>query len=150
MQRNTETGLLYYRVGKNGVMTNFQAWLPGWEEHKITEYDVSFQEGLKEYKREHCDLDQALQNLKYQPLVMISKDFWVPTARQLTELEVENNATRQGCLEHRMMAKWAEAQARCNAEIQALNDSIKKQRDEIIAKGNETTQKNTIIQLMEM
>ncbi len=76
------------------------------------------------------------------------KDFWVPSTQQLAELEAENNATRRGYLERRMMVEWAEEQARHNAEIQALNDSIKKQSDEIIAKGNEMTQKNTITQLM--
>jgi hypothetical protein len=72
---------------------------------------------------------------------IISKDFWVPSTQQLAELEAENNVTRQGYLECRMMAEWAEAQAICNAEIQAQNDSIKKQRDKIIAKGNEMAQK---------
>ncbi len=46
------------------------------------------------------------------------------------------------------MAEWAEAQATLNTEIQAENDAIKKQRDEIIVKGNETTRKNTITKLM--
>ena len=127
MLNSGETGLLYYRVGKDGVMTNFQAWLRGWKEHKITEYDVSFQEGLREYKREAYDLNQALNHLEYQPLVTISKDFWVPSARQLAELEGENNTMRRGYVERRMMAEWAEKQALRNAEIQAQNDAIKKQ-----------------------
>ncbi len=37
-----ESNLLYYKVGKEGVITNYQAWLRGWREHKITEFDVSF------------------------------------------------------------------------------------------------------------
>ncbi len=114
------------------MITNFQAWLRGWKEHKITEYDVSFQEGLREYKSDQYDLDQALKNLKYQLLVMISKDFWHPTARQITELEAESNTTRRGYFEHRIMAKWTETQAEHSAEIQSQNDSIKKQRGEII------------------
>ena len=44
---NNETGLLYYKVGKDGVITNLQAWLRGWKETKINEYDVSFQEALR-------------------------------------------------------------------------------------------------------
>ncbi len=47
-----------------------------------------------------------------------------------------------------MMAEWAEAQAVRNAEIQAQNDSVKKQRDEIITKGNETARRNMITKLM--
>jgi hypothetical protein len=47
-----------------------------------------------------------------------------------------------------MMATWATRQAGRNAEIQASNDSIKKQRDEIITKGNEAARKNMIMNLM--
>jgi hypothetical protein len=47
-----------------------------------------------------------------------------------------------------MMAKWAEGQAKINAIIKATNDTIKKQRDEIIAKGDESTRKNMITKLM--
>jgi hypothetical protein len=145
---NNETGLLYYKVGKDGVITNFQAWLRGWKEHKITEYDVYFQEGLRDYKRELYDLDKELQELEYQPMVTISEDFWVPTAMQLVELEAETNVTRRGYNERRMMAEWAEIQAEKNAEIKAKNDTVKKQRDEIVVKGNETARKNTITNLM--
>ena len=41
-----------------------------------------------------------------------------------------------------MMAQWAEEQAKVNATIKATNDTIKKQRDEIITKGNDATQKH--------
>jgi hypothetical protein len=77
-----ETGLLYYKVGKDGAVTNFQAWLRGWKEHKITEYDMFFQEGLHDYKLEPYDMKAALRTLEYQPLLMISKDFWVPSRVQ--------------------------------------------------------------------
>jgi hypothetical protein len=30
-----ETGLLYYKVRKDGAVTNFQAWLRGWKEHNV-------------------------------------------------------------------------------------------------------------------
>jgi hypothetical protein len=46
------------------------------------------------------------------------------------------------------MAVWAEKQAERCAEIKAMNDTVKKQRDKIIAKGNEVTHKNTITNLM--
>jgi hypothetical protein len=121
---NNETGLLYYKVGKDGAVTNFQAWLRGWKEHKITEYDVFFQEGLREYMREPYDIPATLQNLEYQPLLTISNDFWVPTARQISELDAEMNATRKGYMERKMMAEWAQEQTAQNAEIQARNDSI--------------------------
>ena len=47
-----------------------------------------------------------------------------------------------------MMANWAEEQAKVNVTIKAANDTIKKQRDEIIARGNDVTRKNTITKLM--
>jgi len=51
-------------------------------------------------------------------------------------------------MERRMMVDWAEEQAKINAEIKAKNDTIKKQRDEIVAKDNETARKNVITGLM--
>ncbi len=68
---------------------------------------------------------------------MVSKDFWVPTANQITELAAKPDLTLRGYMERHMMADWAEVQAKINAEIKAKNDTIKKQRDEIVAKGNE-------------
>jgi hypothetical protein len=135
-------------VGRDGVITNFQAWLRGWKDHKIMEYDVTFQECLREYKRNEYDLDKELSKLEYQPLLTISKDFWVPTTQEIVELEAETNSVRRGYLARRMMATWATRQAGRNAEIQASNDSIKKQRDEIITKGNEAARKNMIMNLM--
>ncbi len=88
---SNETSLLYYKVGKDGVITNYQAWLRGWREHKITKFDVIFQEGLRELKRKWLDLEAELQGLEYQPMVTILKEFWVPTRMQLRELEAETN-----------------------------------------------------------
>jgi hypothetical protein len=51
-------------------------------------------------------------------------------------------------MERRMMAEWAEEQSKINVIIKATNNTIKKQRDEIIVKGNESTRKNTITKLM--
>jgi len=62
---SAETTILYYKVGKEGIMTNYQAWLRGWREHKITEFDVFFQEGLRELKRKTYDLEDELQGLEY-------------------------------------------------------------------------------------
>jgi hypothetical protein len=59
-------------------------------------------------------------------------------------LDAETNATRRGYLERRMMAEWAEAQDTQNAEIQANNNAVKKQRDKIIMKGNDMARCNMI------
>ncbi len=93
-------------------------------------------------------MDAELRRLEYEPLMTISKDFWVPTPEEMVELEAETNSTRRGFLERRMMAQWASLQAMRNAEIQARIDAIKKERDDIIAKGNEMTRKNVITSLM--
>jgi hypothetical protein len=45
-------------VGKDRVVTNFQALLREWKEQKIPKYDVNFQECLCQYKREEYDLAQ--------------------------------------------------------------------------------------------
>jgi len=139
---SNETNLLYYKVGKEGMVTNYQAWLRGWREHKITELDVFFQEGLRELKRKEYSLEDELRGLEYQPLVTISKEFRVPSAAQLLILEAEASNVRRGYLERSMMAQWAEEQAKLNATIKATNDTIKKQRDEIITKGNDATQEH--------
>jgi len=121
-----ETNLLYYKVGKEVVVTSYQAWLRGWREHKITEFDVFFQEGLRELKRKEYSLEDELRGLEYQPLVTISKEFRVPSAAQLLILEAEASNVRRGYLERSMMAQWAEEQAKLNATIKATNDTIKK------------------------
>lgn len=141
---SAETTILYYKVGKEGVMTNYQVWLLGWREHKITEFDMFFQVGLRELKRKTYDLEDELQGLEYQPLVTISKELWVPMAAQLSVLENELNDISRGYMECRMMAEWAEGQAKINVIIKAMNDTIKQQHDEIIVEGNELTCKNMI------
>jgi hypothetical protein len=80
---SSKTSLLYCKVEKEGIVTNYQAWLRGWREHKITEFDVFFQEGLRELKRKEFDLEEELQGLEYQRMVTISKECWVPTREQL-------------------------------------------------------------------
>jgi hypothetical protein len=86
---SSETTLLYYKIDKEGVITNYQAWLRGWREHKITEFDVFFQEGLRELKQKEYDLEEELKGLEYQPLVTISKEFWVPSTGKILVLEAE-------------------------------------------------------------
>ena len=104
------------------------------ERNEINEYDVSFQEAFGTYQPERYDLEDELKQLEYIPLVMISKDFWVPTADQINDLAAQADPTLRGYMERHMMADWAEKQAKTNAEIKAKNDSIKKQRDEILQK----------------
>lgn len=42
--QNTEkvVGTLYYRIGKNGMKTNFLHWFRSWKDYKITEHAAEF------------------------------------------------------------------------------------------------------------
>ncbi len=102
---------LYYKVGKEGVITKYQAWLRSWREHKITEFDLFFQEGLRDLMQKKIDLENELKGLHYQPLVTKSKEFWVPNKKQQSLLEEEKNDVKRGYMERSMMADWAEKQA---------------------------------------
>jgi hypothetical protein len=61
--------------------------LRGWREHKITEFDVIFQEGLRELKIKESNLEIELLGLQYQLLVTISEELWAPTEEKHEELE---------------------------------------------------------------
>jgi len=52
-------------------------------------------------------MEDKLRDLEYQPLLTISKEFWVPSVDQLMQLEAEANDVRRGYMERRMMAQWA-------------------------------------------
>lgn len=43
-----------------------------------------------------------------------------------------------------MMAEWAKEQMKTNSTITVMNDTIQKQFNEVIARGNKSTHKNTI------
>jgi hypothetical protein len=95
------------RLARKGLLPTIKAWLRGWREHKITEFDVFFQEGLRELKRKEYNMEDKLRDLEYQPLLTISKEFWVPSVDQLMQLEAEANDVKRGYMERRMMAQWA-------------------------------------------
>lgn len=81
---------------------------------------------MRTYQCKQYDLEGEVKQLEYLPLVMISKDFWLPTADQINDLTAQADPTLHGYMEHRMIANWAEEQAKTNAEIKAKNDTIKK------------------------
>ncbi len=80
-------------------------------------------------------------------MATILKKFWVPEEEELKELENKTNEVKRSYRECRMMAEWAGRQAKINATIKAANNKIKNQCDEIIARGNEATCKNTTTRL---
>ncbi len=79
---------------------------------KINEFDVFFQEGLRDLKCKKYDLKDELQGFEYQPLVVILREFCVPAEEQLFSLEAETNDVRRGYMERSMMEEWAEEQAK--------------------------------------
>ncbi len=85
--------LLYYKFGKQGVVTDYQAWL-----YKMTEFNDSFQEGLWKLKcRKYNNIE--LEGLEYEPVATISNDFLAPTEDQLDRLEGETNDVKRGYME---------------------------------------------------
>ena len=136
-------GTLYYRVGKNGTETNFLDWYRSWKDYKITEFAAEYRETLREFKRKQYDMDAELTLLQNEPLLPISKDYWIPEVSQIALLTAEADETRRGYLERRMFGQWATTQATINADIKTRNENKKKQRDEIISRGGEA-RKTTI------
>ena len=64
-------------MGREGVVTNYQASLQSWREHKITEFDV-FSHEVRELMQVNIDFKNELQGLEYQPTI-IWREFWVPS-----------------------------------------------------------------------
>jgi hypothetical protein len=50
----------------------------------------------------------------------------------------------RGYMECKMMAEWAKEQMKTHATIMVMNDTIQKQFNEVIARGNKSTHKNPI------
>jgi len=146
-QGNNQTGVLYYRVGKNGTETNFLQWFRSWKDYKITEFDAEYRDALREFKRKEYNIEDELKVLQYEPEIPITKDYWTPDADEVALLTKEADATARGYLEKSMFASWARKQLILNAEIKTKNDNLKKMRDEIIARGGEArkTMISTII-----
>jgi hypothetical protein len=141
------SGVLYYRVGKNGTETNFLQWFKSWKGHKSTVFDAEYRDALREFKRKECNIEDELKVLQYEPEIPIKKDSWTPDADEIALLTKEADATARGYLEKSMFASLASKQLILNAEINTKNDSLKKMRDEIIARGGEArkTMISTII-----
>jgi hypothetical protein len=89
-QQSTEkvVGTLYYRIGKNGTETNFLDWFRSWKDYKIA---AEYRETLREFKRKDYDMDAELATLTNEPILPISKDYWVPTAAEIALLAAETN-----------------------------------------------------------
>ena len=140
-------GTLYYRVGKNGTETNFLDWFRSWKDYKITEYAAEYRETLREFKRKDYDMDKELASLTNEPVLPISKDYWVPSATEIALLAAEPSDVRRGYLERQLSSTWATIQAQNNADIKTRNENKKKKRDEIISRGGDArkTTINTII-----
>jgi hypothetical protein len=113
-QQSTEkvVSTLYCCIGKNGTETNFLDWFRSWKDYKITEYAAEYRETLREFKRKDYDMDAELATLTNEPILPISKDYWVPTAAEIALLAAETNEVRRGYLERQMFSAWATIQAR--------------------------------------
>jgi hypothetical protein len=97
-QGNNQTGVLYYRVGKNGTETNFLQWFRSWKDYKITEFDAEYRDALREFKRKEYNIEDELKVLLYEPEIPITKDYWTPDADEVALLTKEADATARGYL----------------------------------------------------
>jgi hypothetical protein len=132
-QGNEKGATLYFRVGKNGTETNILEWLRNWKKYKITEFPAEYREVLREFKRKEYDMEDELARLEYQAMLPVTKDHWVPSAEEITELSAITNDVLRGYQERTLFALWAERRSAENALIKTQNDNLKKMRDEIIS-----------------
>ncbi len=82
-------------------------------------------------------MDDLLQQLENEPLLPLTKDYWIPTDDQIDKLVKETDVVKRDYLKCCMFRLWAVAQAEANAAIKTQNENRKKQRDEIISKRGE-------------
>ena len=76
-------GALYYRVGKNGTEMNFLDWLRSWKDYRITEFPAEYREILHDFKQKEYDMEAKLASLQNEPLLPISKDYWIPAPTEI-------------------------------------------------------------------
>ena len=136
-QGNQKGATLYFRIGKNGTERNILEWLRNWKEYKITEFPAEYREVLREMERKKYDMEEELARLVYQAVMPVTKDNWVPTVDEITELSNVTNEITRGYRERVIFASWVERRSVENANIRTLNDSVKIMRDEIIRRGGE-------------
>jgi hypothetical protein len=85
--------------------------LQSWREHKIAEFDMFFQERLRELMWKRFDLENKLKCLNDHALVIISKEFWVLSKEHQNLRENEMNTIKRRHMGCSMIAEWAEKQA---------------------------------------
>jgi hypothetical protein len=128
---------LYYCVGKNGMETIFLDWFRSWKDYKIMEFAVEYCETLCELKRKQYNMDAELAMLQNEPILPISKDYWILTGDEIAMLAAEANDICRGYLERGMFSQLATNQANVNVDIKTWNENKKKQQEEIISHGGE-------------
>ena len=74
---------LYYRVGENGMETNFLDWFISWKDYKITEFPAEYCEIQHDFKRKEYNIEAELASLQNEPLLPISKDYWIPAPTEI-------------------------------------------------------------------
>lgn len=95
-------------------------------------------------------MDDKLAKLKYQAMLPVTKDHWVPSIDKIPELAVITIDILHGYRERALCPAWADRRSEANAMIKVQNGNIKKMRDEIISQGGEKHHNmiNNIIELM--
>lgn len=130
-------GTLYYRVGKNETEANFLDWFRSWKDYKITEFEAKYREALREIERIEYNMEKQLPDVENRPLLLVSKDYRVPTSEEIALLVAEKDELKRKYLERYFFGMMAMSQAMINAAVKTQNENKKKQRDEIISKDGD-------------
>ena len=132
-------GQLKYRVGRNGIESKILEWLRSWKDYKITEFPMEFRDCLRSGKWKEYDIDEEIGDYAYEPEKPIGKDYWVPTREEFERLGELDGRERE-YEEKILYNQWVEARQEENAGTKTRNDTVKKARDEIIARGGSARQ----------
>jgi hypothetical protein len=132
-------GQLKYRVGRKRIESNILEWLRSWKDYKITKFPTEFRDCLRSGIRKEYNMDEEIEDYAYKPEQPIGKDYWVPTREEfdrLGRLEGRDHEYQEKILYN----QWVEARQEENAMTKMRNDTVKKARDKIIARGGSARQ----------
>jgi hypothetical protein len=132
-------GQLKYRVGRNGIELNILEWLRSRKDYKITKFPTEFRDCLRSGIRKKYNMDEKIEDYAYEPEKPIGKDYWVPKREEFNRL----GQLRGRKLEYEekiIYNQWVKARQEENVMTKTRNDTVKKARDEIIARGGSARQ----------
>ncbi len=120
--------------------SNILEWTRSWKDYKITEFPTEFRVCLRSGQRKTYDIDIEFEELACEPELPIGKDYWVPTQEQCNRLNNMTELREREYEEKVLYNQWVEERQEHNATTRTKNDTMKKVRDEIKARGGNMRQ----------